>query len=102
MHEFSCIIYRVSVDETPRDEVADLGAAKALANQLRQRILRELELLGEATSTTLAARLGVSPMAESSEAPSGAETAPTTTIPVAMPTLTDNLCPLAGVRRSMA
>ncbi|QWF78983.1 hypothetical protein HUW46_02383 [Amycolatopsis sp. CA-230715] len=33
--------------------------AKALANPLRQRILRELELLGEATSTTLAARLGV-------------------------------------------
>lgn len=41
------------------DDVADLGAAKALANPLRQRILRELERLGEATSTTLAARLGV-------------------------------------------
>lgn len=38
---------------------ADLGAAKAMANPLRQRILRELELLGEATSTTLAERLGV-------------------------------------------
>ncbi|MFD1151230.1 helix-turn-helix domain-containing protein [Saccharothrix hoggarensis] len=38
---------------------ADLGAAKALANPLRQRILRELELLGEATSTVLADRLGV-------------------------------------------
>ncbi|GAA3143335.1 MULTISPECIES: ArsR/SmtB family transcription factor [Nonomuraea] len=43
----------------PEDDMADLGAAKALANPLRQRILRELELLGEATSTTLAARLGV-------------------------------------------
>ncbi|GAA4012585.1 helix-turn-helix domain-containing protein [Allokutzneria multivorans] len=37
----------------------DLGAAKALANPLRQRMLRELKLLGEATSTTLAERLGV-------------------------------------------
>jgi predicted ArsR family transcriptional regulator len=38
---------------------ADLGAAKAMANPLRQRILRELEVLGEATSTLLAERLGV-------------------------------------------
>jgi DNA-binding MarR family transcriptional regulator len=41
------------------DEVADLGMAKALANPLRQRILRELERLGEATSTTLAEQIGV-------------------------------------------
>jgi DNA-binding transcriptional ArsR family regulator len=51
--------YRVSVGEAPREEVADLGAAKALANPLRQRILQELEEIGEATSTTLAERLGV-------------------------------------------
>jgi DNA-binding transcriptional ArsR family regulator len=38
---------------------ADLGLAKAMANPLRQRMLRELELLGEATSTVLAERLGV-------------------------------------------
>lgn len=33
--------------------------AKALANPVRQRILRELETLGEATSTVLAERLGI-------------------------------------------
>jgi DNA-binding MarR family transcriptional regulator len=41
------------------ESVVDLGAAKALANPLRQRILRELRAMGEATSTTLAERLGV-------------------------------------------
>jgi DNA-binding transcriptional ArsR family regulator len=41
------------------ESVADLGAAKALANPVRQRILRELSAMGEATSTTLAERLGV-------------------------------------------
>src|SRR4051812_29710287 len=41
------------------DEIADAGAARALANPLRQRILRELRRCGEATSTTLARRLGV-------------------------------------------
>ncbi|WP_170321310.1 ArsR/SmtB family transcription factor [Acrocarpospora pleiomorpha] len=41
------------------DSIADLGTAKALANPVRQRILRELEILGEATSTTLADRLGI-------------------------------------------
>ncbi|WP_245765391.1 ArsR/SmtB family transcription factor [Nonomuraea jiangxiensis] len=41
------------------DDFLDLAMAKALANPLRQRILRELELVGEATSTVLAARLGV-------------------------------------------
>ncbi|ADB33566.1 putative transcriptional regulator, ArsR family [Kribbella flavida DSM 17836] len=46
-------------DAWTADEVADLGAAKALANPLRQRILRELDILGEATSTVLAKRLGV-------------------------------------------
>ncbi|ALG08560.1 ArsR/SmtB family transcription factor [Kibdelosporangium phytohabitans] len=39
--------------------VADLGTAKALANPVRQRILRELDLVTEATSTTLAERLGM-------------------------------------------
>jgi DNA-binding transcriptional ArsR family regulator len=37
----------------------DLGTARALANPLRRRILRELESAGEATATTLAQRLGV-------------------------------------------
>jgi DNA-binding MarR family transcriptional regulator len=41
------------------EETASLAMAKALANPLRQQILRELEIIGEATSTTLAARLGV-------------------------------------------
>ncbi|MER7503728.1 helix-turn-helix domain-containing protein [Nonomuraea pusilla] len=41
------------------DPIADLPTAKALANPVRQRILRELEILGEATSTTLAGRLGI-------------------------------------------
>ncbi|MEU7866877.1 helix-turn-helix domain-containing protein [Dactylosporangium sp. NPDC049140] len=40
-------------------ELATLATAKALANPVRQRILRELEILGEATSTLLAPRLGV-------------------------------------------
>ncbi|MEV0581733.1 helix-turn-helix domain-containing protein [Nonomuraea sp. NPDC050310] len=40
-------------------EYADLGSAKALANPLRQRILRQLALDGEATATTLARKLGV-------------------------------------------
>jgi DNA-binding MarR family transcriptional regulator len=47
------------VSEQPPEQIADLGVAKALANPLRQRILRELRLAGEATSTTLARRLGV-------------------------------------------
>lgn len=41
------------------DPIVDLAAAKALANPVRQRILRELEILGEATSTVLAERLGI-------------------------------------------
>ncbi|MEO3872192.1 helix-turn-helix domain-containing protein [Nonomuraea sp. B12E4] len=41
------------------DEFLDLAMAKALANPVRQRILRELEILGEATSTVLADRLDV-------------------------------------------
>jgi DNA-binding transcriptional ArsR family regulator len=41
------------------DELADLDSVKVLANPLRQRILRQLTLDGEATSTTLAAKLGV-------------------------------------------
>lgn len=41
------------------DPVANLATAKALANPVRQRILRELESLGEATSTMLADRLGI-------------------------------------------
>lgn len=40
-------------------EIADVATAKALANPLRQQILRELELHGAATSTMLAGRLGV-------------------------------------------
>lgn len=40
------------------DEIADLGSMKALANPLRQRILRILRR-GEATSTALARELGV-------------------------------------------
>ncbi len=48
-----------SAEPDPGEEIATLAAAKALANPLRQRILRELEILGEATSTTLAERLGV-------------------------------------------
>lgn len=39
--------------------MANLATAKALANPVRQRILRELESLGEATSTMLADRLGI-------------------------------------------
>ena len=38
--------------------MADLALAKALANPVRQRILRELEVLGEGTATVLAARIG--------------------------------------------
>ncbi len=38
---------------------ASPGALKALANPLRQKILRELRLHGEATSTTLARAIGV-------------------------------------------
>lgn len=41
------------------DEPADLDSVKVLANPLRQRILRQLALDGPATSTTLAAQLGV-------------------------------------------
>jgi DNA-binding transcriptional ArsR family regulator len=41
------------------DEPADLRSVRALANPLRQRILRELRALGEATATSLAARIGV-------------------------------------------
>ena len=41
------------------DPLVDAGAAKALANPVRQRILAELRTLGRATSTTLARRLGV-------------------------------------------
>ncbi|MCS7477381.1 ArsR/SmtB family transcription factor [Umezawaea endophytica] len=37
----------------------DLGTAKALANPVRQRILCELRVMGEATSTSLAKRLGI-------------------------------------------
>lgn len=55
MHEFSCMNYRGSVT----DPIVDLATAKALANPVRQRILRELEILGEATSTVLADRLGI-------------------------------------------
>ncbi|WP_436499077.1 ArsR/SmtB family transcription factor [Actinokineospora sp. HUAS TT18] len=43
----------------PDPEHADVGTAKALANPVRQRILRELDIVGEATSTTLAGRLGI-------------------------------------------
>ncbi|MER7614015.1 ArsR/SmtB family transcription factor [Nonomuraea wenchangensis] len=41
------------------DPIVDLASAKALANPVRQRILRELEILGEATSTVLAGHLGI-------------------------------------------
>jgi predicted ArsR family transcriptional regulator len=41
------------------DEPADLDSVKVLANPLRQRILQQLTQDGEATSTTLAAKLGV-------------------------------------------
>src|SRR5260370_41437767 len=47
--------YRASMD----GDVAGIGEVKALANPLRQRILRELELIGDATATLLAVRLGV-------------------------------------------
>lgn len=40
-------------------ELTDVAVAKALANPVRQRILRELDTLGEATSTLLAERLGI-------------------------------------------
>ncbi|MFG1925186.1 ArsR/SmtB family transcription factor [Cryptosporangium sp. NPDC048952] len=43
----------------PPDDVADLRSVRALANPLRQRILRELRTVGEATATALAGRLGV-------------------------------------------
>jgi DNA-binding transcriptional ArsR family regulator len=55
LHEFTCMSYRGRVT----DPIASLATAKALANPVRQRILRELEILGEATSTVLAGRLGV-------------------------------------------
>jgi DNA-binding transcriptional ArsR family regulator len=58
--------YRVKVPQSaepatpdPDEEIATLATAKALANPLRQRILRELEIMGEGTSTALAERLGV-------------------------------------------
>jgi DNA-binding MarR family transcriptional regulator len=57
MHEFSCTIYRASMSSF--DEPADLRSVRALANPLRQGILRELRIRGEATATTLAKRLGV-------------------------------------------
>lgn len=47
---------------SPQDvpsKIAGPGALKALANPLRQQILRELRLRGEATSTTLARAIGV-------------------------------------------
>ncbi|GAA3087741.1 winged helix-turn-helix domain-containing protein [Streptosporangium carneum] len=40
-------------------ETADLAAVKVLANPLRQRIMRQVSLDGEVTSTTLARKLGV-------------------------------------------
>src|SRR5882672_10228965 len=43
----------------PEPRAADLGALKALANPLRQRILEHLSRHGPATSTTLARELGV-------------------------------------------
>lgn len=43
----------------PEPRIGDLGTAKALANPVRQRILRALDLVSEATSTTLAAQLGM-------------------------------------------
>ncbi|EWM15013.1 transcriptional regulator [Kutzneria sp. 744] len=43
----------------PEPRPADLGALKALANPLRQRILEQLSRHGPATSTTLARELGV-------------------------------------------
>ncbi|GGT22277.1 transcriptional regulator [Nonomuraea spiralis] len=55
MHDFSCMGYRGRVT----DPIADLATAKALANPVRQRILRELEIIDEATSTVLADRLGI-------------------------------------------
>ena len=57
MHDKSCTTYRACMSTS--DEPADLRAVRALANPLRQRILRELRTAGEATATTLAARLGV-------------------------------------------
>lgn len=55
MHDYPCTSYRGRVT----DPIADLATAKALANPVRQRILRELEIVGEATSTVLAERLGI-------------------------------------------
>jgi len=45
--------------DAPEPRIAELGMAKALANPIRQRILRALDLVTEATSTTLAAQLGM-------------------------------------------
>ena len=45
--------------DPPEPRIAELGMAKALANPIRQRILRALDLVTEATSTTLAAQLGM-------------------------------------------
>nr|WP_042191200.1 helix-turn-helix domain-containing protein [Kibdelosporangium sp. MJ126-NF4]CEL19912.1 Transcriptional regulator, ArsR family [Kibdelosporangium sp. MJ126-NF4]CTQ97136.1 Transcriptional regulator, ArsR family [Kibdelosporangium sp. MJ126-NF4] len=45
--------------DSSEPQVADLGMAKALANPVRQQILRELDLVDEATSTTLAQRLAM-------------------------------------------
>ena len=50
---------------------------------------------GLAKACSRAARLGVSPIAESSEAPRGAATSPTTTMPVAIPMRTASRWPLA-------
>jgi DNA-binding transcriptional ArsR family regulator len=47
------------VTDPPEPRITDLGTAKALANPVRQRILRALELAGEATSTTLAEQLAM-------------------------------------------
>jgi DNA-binding transcriptional ArsR family regulator len=48
----------MSPEDVP-PKTASPGALKALANPLRQKILRELRLHGEATSTTLARAIGV-------------------------------------------
>lgn len=51
--------YRARMADPPEPTIADLGMAKALANPVRQQILRELDQAGEATSTTLARRLAM-------------------------------------------
>jgi DNA-binding transcriptional ArsR family regulator len=59
MHEKPCTCYRADMDEAPPPRIADVGMAKAMANPVRQRILRVLHRVGEATSTTLASELAM-------------------------------------------